>query len=245
MISETIHAPDIGWLRWEVALPPGFQHLDGPLPFIILMDCQNSWTNRGSYGGWHTDSIVRSLVSRKRLAPIVLLGLQSPPWRDRCYAPPPWGKSGLLADFLCNHLIPPLRQRFKLTVDRNKIGILGASFGANFALQAGLFRPDTFGLVGSFSAAPHAGESLHSMVAKRRPYLPFHRAYIDCGTLWAHDNPHGFGGDSTQFNRELMRLAGERLPGGRLRGRVWKGHFHNEEFWRKRVGPALRFLFAK
>jgi hypothetical protein len=42
-----------------------------------------------------------------------------------------------------------------------------------------------------------------------------------------------------------MRLAGERLPGGRLRGRVWKGHFHNEEFWRKRVGPALRFLFAK
>lgn len=244
MIRIPTTIPGVGRTTVEVVLPPGFRSFRGPLPFCILMDSQNCWTNRGGYGGWHADSIVRHLVSVRRLAPVVLIGLVSPPWRDRSYAPPPVGRAHLVADHLCNTLIPSLRHRFKLTVDRNRIGIFGASFGANFALTAALFRPDTFGLCGSFSAAPHFGESLDSMMKKRR-VLPMHKLYIDCGTNWAYDNPRGFGGDNRAFNQNLMRIASRRLPGSRLRARVWRGHYHNEEWWRKRFGPAMRFLFGQ
>ncbi len=241
--TGSLHAENIGWIRWELKLPPGCARSRSPLPFVVCMDAQNQWTNQGSYGGWHTDSIVRSLIARRKLPPVALLGVHSPPRRDRTYAPPPGGGAGLLAYFIADTLIPALRDRFRLATRRDRIGIIGASFGANFALEAGLFRPDVFGLVGCFSAAPHYGESLHAMVGKR-DRLPMHRLYVDAGTLWAYDNPHGFGGDSTRFNRDLVRLCAKRLPAGRFRGRIWKGHYHNEEFWRKRVGPALRFLFG-
>ncbi|MEK8022354.1 MAG: alpha/beta hydrolase-fold protein [Candidatus Hydrogenedentota bacterium] len=242
MITLSTSAPFLGHMRVEVTLPPGFRDRRTPLPFLILCDAQNQGTNRGAYGGWHTDSIALSLMRSRKLRSIVLVGLTSPSNRDRAYAPPPWGRAGLLADHIANSVIPMLRPRFKLTTDRNHIGIIGASFASNFAIEAGLFRPDTFGLCGAFSAAPHAGESLHAMVAKRQP-LPFHRLYIDSGTLWAYDNPHGFGGDSTVFNRRLIELAKSRMPRGHFWGRICAGHYHNEEFWRKRIGPALQFLF--
>lgn len=234
-------------MRVEVTLPPGFRERRLPLPFVVLCDAQNQGTNRGAYGGWHTDSIALSLMRARKLRSLVLVGLTSPSSRDRAYAPPPWGRAGLLADHIANSVIPMLRNRFKLTADRRFIGIVGASFAANFAIEAGLFRPDTFGVCGAFSAAPHAGENLQSMVAKRRQ-LPFHRLYIDAGTRWAYDDPHSFGGvltrgDSTVFNRRLIAIAKSRMPRGSFRGRICAGHYHNEEFWRKRIGPALRFLF--
>lgn len=244
MVHLFTEADGFGKMGVNIVLPPGYQSCRLPLPFVVLLDAQNQWTNRGSWGGWHTDTIMHHLVSAHRLKPVVLVGLNSPGSRDRAYAPPPWGNAGKLADHIADSLIPNLRQRFNLARNRNWIGILGASFGGNFAVSAALFRPDTFGLCASFSAAPHAGEPLEAMVAKRQR-LPMRKLYIDCGTLWAHDNPHGFGGDSTAWNLNLIKIAGARMPRSAFRGRVCTGHYHNEECWRKRVGPALRFMFGQ
>jgi enterochelin esterase-like enzyme len=241
---KTQGPPGVGWMDVQVVLPKGYREMRHPLPVVILMDSQDQWTNRGAYGGWHTDSIAMHLTAKRRLRPIILAGLTSSRYRDRCSAPPPDGRSHILADHIADTLLPELRRRFRITTNRDEIGILGASLGANFALQAALFRPDVFGLSASFSAAPHFGEDLGTMIAKRK-HLPMKRLYIDCGTRWAYDNPSGFGGDSTRWNAHMMMLAARRLPKSHFRGRVFKGHFHNEEWWRKRIGRALVFLFGK
>jgi S-formylglutathione hydrolase FrmB len=234
----------VGWMNVQVVLPRGFRNFRHPLPFVILLDSQDQWTNRGAYGGWHTDSIAMHLMAKKSLRPIVLIGVTSSRFRDSCSAPPPDGRAHLLVNHLADALIPELRKRFRLTTNRDEIGILGASLGANLAIIAGLFRPDVFGLCASFSAAPHFGESPSAMLAKRK-HLPMKRLYIDCGTRWAYDDPFNYGGDNTKWNAHMMTLASHRLPKSHFRGRVFKGHFHNEEWWRKRVGRALCFLFGR
>lgn len=243
MIKTSIVVPHVGRMGVNIVLPQGFRSIKAPLPVLILMEAQNHWTNRGPYGGWHTDSSTAWLIRTRQIRPIVIVGINQPPWRDRVYAPPPWGRSGILADHIANVLLPRLRPQFRLTADRRQTGIIGSSFAANFVLEAGLFRPDAFGLIGSFSAAPHAGESLPSMLSKRNP-LPFHKLYIDAGTKWAYDDPYSYGGDNTAFNRKLIEIARRRMPAKSFYGKVFPGHFHTEEFWRKRVGRAIKFLYS-
>ena len=73
--------------------------------------------------------------------------------------------------------------------------------------------------------------------------LPIRRLYADCGTRWAYDQPHR--DDSTGATREVLAIAAERgkTPGVDLLGIVAEGHYHNEVFWRKRIGRCLEFLF--
>lgn len=243
MIKDRIYSRALRqWIRIEIALPPDWKRLRPPFPALILNDSQNQWTNQGAYGGWHTDSIAAGLFRKGSIRPVVLVGVVSPADRDRVYGPPPHGRVDKYAQFLAEELLPAMRRRFKITLDRRQIGVMGASFGANAALSVGLNRSGSIGLVAALSAAPHFGKSLVDDLrgCKR---LPMHRLYIDAGTKWAYDQPHM--DDSTGFNRALIAAARPRLPRSDFRGGICRGHYHNEEWWRKRVGRVLRFFFGR
>ena len=80
MITFNLNSPQLGCsFRIEVAFPPGFRNLKPPFPALVLNDSQNQWTNRGAYGGWHTDSIAADLF-RKGRNPGTLRILFTPPW---------------------------------------------------------------------------------------------------------------------------------------------------------------------
>lgn len=242
MLTTTIFSPQLGAaLRVEVAFPPGFRNLRPPFPALILNDAQNQWTNRGAYGGWHTDSIAADLFRKGRIRPVVLVGVVSPPNRDQVYGPPPAGRADRYAHFLADSLLPVMRRRFGLSSNPADIGIMGASFGSNASIYVGLRRPDAIGLVAALSGHPHFGRPLGAILAEHNR-LPMQKLYIDCGTRWAYDQPNG--DDATAFNRNLMSVARSRMPRGRFLGIVARGHFHNEEFWRKRTGRVLQFLFG-
>ncbi len=244
MITFNLNSPQLGCsFRIEVAFPPGFRNLKPPFPALVLNDSQNQWTNRGSYGGWHTDSIAADLFRKGRIRPVILVGAVSPPNRERVFAPPPGGRADEYANFLADTLLPAIRRKAAVSTNPWDIGILGASFGSNASIYAGLRRPDVFGLVAGMSAAPHFGKPLPDIL-ENYPKLPMRKFYIDCGTKWAYDNPSAFGGDSTAFNRRLMTIARSRMPRGRFLGIVARGHYHNEEFWRRRVGRVLQFFFG-
>lgn len=244
MLTTTIYSPQLRQtFRIEVAFPPGFRNLRPPFPAAILNDAQNQWTNKGSYNGWHTDSIASGLFRKGRIRPLILVGLYSPADRDRVFAPPPGGQVDRFADFLADTLLPQMRRRIPISKNPADIGVIGASFASNAAICAGLHRPDAISLVAGLSAAPHSGKPLDQILAEHRR-LPMKKLYIDCGTRWAYDKPYDFGGDSTAFNRNLMSLARARMPRGRFLGIVAQGHYHNEEFWRKRIGRILTFLFG-
>lgn len=241
MLRMNLFSPQLRTsIRIEVAFPPGFRSLRGPFPAIVLNDAQNQWTNRGAYGGWHTDAIAADLFRRGLIRPVILVGVVSPPDRDRVFGPPPSGRADRFSDFLADTLLPFVRLHVPISKNPADVAVLGASFGANASIYAGLRRPDAMGLVASISASPHFGKPLGSMlVAHLR--LPMQKLYIDCGTKWAYDQPNM--DDSVEFNKGLMALARRRLPRGRFLGIVARGHYHNEEFWRKRIGRILRFHF--
>ncbi len=214
----------------------------GPYPVAVLNDGQNQWKNQGAHGGWHTDAIALDTARRGRCADVVLVSVVSHPQRDTSYLPPPMGKADRYVDFIADQVLPELRKTIAISKDPEDIGIIGASYGANCALYAGMRRPDTFGLVGSLSYAYVPQDPVRKSICARRA-LPIRRWYTDCGTRWAYDQPHR--DDHTGVTKDLIALALERgmVPGGDFLGIIAEGHYHNEVFWRKRIGRCLELLF--
>jgi pimeloyl-ACP methyl ester carboxylesterase len=213
----------------------------GPYPVVVLNDGQNQWKDQGAYGGWHTDAIALDKARRGRSRDIVLAAVVSHSRRDAAYLPPPRGIADAYVDFLADTVLPTLRKAITISQDPREIGLIGASYGANCAIYAGLKRPDTFGLVGSLSYADMPDDPLRKWMGALAK-LPFKRLYIDCGTRWAYDQRSR--DDFTSTTRELIAIAREKgmAPGETLLGVIAEGHFHNEIYWRKRIGRCLEFI---
>ena len=211
-------------------------------PIAVLNDGQNQWKHQGAHGGWHTDAIAVDTARRGRCRDIVLISVFSHARRDSAYLPPPHGRADLYVDFLADTLLPALRKELSLSKSPGEVGIIGASYGANCALYAGMRRPDAFGLVGSLSFAHVPGDPVRAAM-QASGTLPVRRLYADCGTRWAYDQPQR--DDSTDTTREVIAIAAEKgkTSGVDLLGVVAEGHFHNEIFWRKRIGRCLEFLY--
>ena len=214
----------------------------GPYPVAVLNDGQNQWKHQGAYGGWHTDAIALDGARRGRCADVVLVAIVSPPRRDSAYIPPPMGRADRYVDFVADEVLPELRKAIRISHDPGETGIIGASYGANCAVYAGMRRPDSFGLVGSLSYAYVPEDPVRKSIRSLR-VLPIRRWYTDCGTRWAYDQPYH--DDHTAVTRDLIALAQERgmIPGKNFLGVVAEGHFHNEVFWRKRIGRCLELLY--
>lgn len=231
------------YFKVNVMLPRDYgRGTQGPYPVAVLNDGQNQWKGQGAYGGWHTDAIALDEARRGRAADVVLVAVVSHPERDTSYLPPPIGKADRYVDFIADQVLPELRKTIAISKEPKYVGIIGASYGANCALYAGIRRPDAFGLVGSLSYAYVPRDPVRKSICALRT-LPIGRWYTDCGTRWAYDQPHR--DDHTAVTRELIALAVERgmVPGKNFLGVIAEGHYHNEVFWRKRIGRCLEILY--
>lgn len=231
--------------RVHVMIPRNYTGDGAPYPVCILNDGQNQWKNHGAYGGWHTDVITAGLCRKGRCRDVFLVSVESTQInRNKYFLTPPVGRGDLYVNFLADVLMPALRKEYNLSYQPHDIGIVGASYGANNAVYAGVKRPDVFGLIGSLSYAPLKGRPLMTWM-QNLPHLPFKKLYADCGTRWA---PHQRGNrtDNTRTTIDLIRMAQSKgmIPGRTIRGLVAKGHCHNEICWRKRIGGCMEFLFS-
>ncbi|PKN01425.1 MAG: hypothetical protein CVU77_04810 [Elusimicrobia bacterium HGW-Elusimicrobia-1] len=213
-------------------------------PLAVLNDGQNQYKGWGMHGGWHTDASLQYLCEAGRMPDTVLIAVESPRRRrNETYLPPPIGRADLYVNFLADELLPSLAKEISLTTDPRQTAIIGASYGANNSVYAGLFRPDVFGLVGSLSFA-YLPKCPARTDMRARAQLPFARLYADCGTKWADDQPRR--DDSTPSTKDLVNIAKEKgmTENENLLGLVFAGHYHSETFWRKRIGICLEFLLA-
>jgi enterochelin esterase-like enzyme len=211
-------------------------------PIAVLNDGHNVWTNQGSHGGWHADTIADGLFRKGVIREIVLVGVYGHRYRNRALLPAPLGRAHQYVDWLADELLPRLRKQFHLTTHPWETAVIGASYGATNAVYAGLKRPDVFGMVGTFSY-PYLQGSAQLKQIEAMAHRPFRRLYADCGTKWSHDQPRR--DDFTSVTRKLVRICSEKwmTHGKDLLGLVAEGHYHNENYWRMRVGGCLRFLF--
>ena len=56
-------------------------------PVVFLNDGQNQFTDRGMWGGWHTDSTAAQLMRAGRMQDTVLVAVEMHPNRNRAYLP--------------------------------------------------------------------------------------------------------------------------------------------------------------
>ncbi|MCX6354572.1 MAG: alpha/beta hydrolase [Candidatus Aureabacteria bacterium] len=231
------------YYKINVMLPRDYSSTERkPYPVAILNDGQNQWKNQGAYGGWHTDAIALDLARRGRCRDLVLVAVFSHPKRDCSYLPPPRGRADLYVRFVADRVLPELRKEINISKDRREVGIIGASFGANCALYAAVKRPDVFGVIGSFSYAHIPDDPVKAKMSSARR-LPMARLYLDCGTRWSYDQPSR--DDHTGLTRDLVQIARDKkmIPEENLLGVIAEGHYHNELYWRRRIGRCLEFLY--
>ncbi len=229
----------------HLLLPRNFRTGGVPYPVCVLNDGQNQWKNQGAFGGWHTDIATTDLIKKGRCREVILVTVESTRLnRNKYYLTPPVGHADLYVNFLADVLIPTLRKEYPISTRPEDIGIVGASYGANNAVYAGMKRPDVFGLVGSLSYAALKGRPLRSWM-ENLPRLPFRKIYVDCGTKWTPDQK-GHRTDNTRTTQDLIRIAQSKglISGRTLLWQICQRHCHQEPFWRKRIGRCMEFLFG-
>ncbi len=221
---------------------------DRRFPVVLLNDGQNQFTDRGMWGGWHTDSTAAQLMRAGRMQETVLMAIEMHPDRNRAYLPrgdarTPAGQAADYTAFLADQVLPQLRRRYRVLAGPGSTAIVGSSNGAIHALSAGVHRPDTFGLVGCLSYARLDPEQ-NVLALAPLTQVPLQRVYLDSGTRRGESDRDGDSDDHalvTARLREMLLLRGLVLEQS-LRYRLAYGDAHNEGAWRRRMPSCLEFI---
>jgi enterochelin esterase-like enzyme len=233
----------------HVVLPRDYDVVtDRVLPVVILNDGQNQFTERGMWGGWHTDSTAARLMRAGRMRDAVLVAVEMHPNRNRAYLPRgearmPQGQAAEYTDFLAEQVLPQLRERYRVASEPGTTAIVGSSNGAIHALFAALQRPETFGLVGCLSYARLQPEH-NCLTLEPLTEVPVQRLYLDSGTRRGESDADGSSDDhalGTARLREMLLQRGLVLEQS-LRYRLAYGDAHHEGAWRHRMPGCLEFL---
>lgn len=148
----------------RVWLPPGYT--DGSesarkYPTLYVLDGQNAFDQCTAFKGeqeLQLDETVTRLIAEHKIAPMIVVGIDSAHGEGRDYEYEVWknpltdanekepnGKQ--LPTFLGSEVIPFVSQRYRVSDDAAHTGIGGVSVGGFAALYVAINRPDLFGLV--------------------------------------------------------------------------------------------------
>jgi enterochelin esterase-like enzyme len=129
-------------------------------PTLYMLDGQNAFDQCTTFKGeqeLQIDETVTRLIAEHKIAPMIVVGVDSAHGEDRDFEYEAWkdpltdanqkepdGKE--LPSFFGTELMPYVSSRYRVTDDAAHVGIGGTSVGAFAALYVALNRPDLFGL---------------------------------------------------------------------------------------------------
>ena len=148
----------------RVWLPPGYPDAaesTRKYPTLYMLDGQNAFDQCSAFKGeqeLQIDENVTRLITEHKIAPMIVVGIDSAHGEGRDYEYEVWkdpltdanekephGKE--LPMFFGSELIPFVSARYRVSDDAASTGIGGTSVGGFAALYVALNRPDLFGLV--------------------------------------------------------------------------------------------------
>ncbi len=200
-----------------------------PYPLLVMFD------------GWSyihrvpTPTILDNLISDGRIPPTVAVLIDTRRQRGRelsCYRP--------FASFLCEELLPSIRDRYHVTHDPGRTIISGSSLGGLAATCTAMWNPDAFGKVlsqsGSYYWKPAEEEDFEwvgrQFASMDRLPLEF---YLDVGLL-EKTMPKPGGLNQLTVNRNFHRI---------LRDKGYQVHYqefngaHEHVCWQGTLGDGL------
>jgi predicted alpha/beta superfamily hydrolase len=249
----------------DVYLPPSYAEGRKRYPVLYMQDGQNLCDPTTAFAGtWGLLDVLAELA-RGGLE-LIVVGIhhrgreritEYGPFPDRRYG---LGKGPRYVKFLTTTLKPRIDRRFRTARERDTTAILGSSMGGVISLYAFFKYPRVFGAVGAMSPALWYGDrQIFDVIGDARPQsLPTSlragrsmsrragpstslrpgRIYLDMGT-----EEGAVALRDARLMADWLEHAGYR-PGQSLMWVQEAGGRHSEHDWSRRLGRAIRFLFA-
>lgn len=257
-VLDDVPAPGLEARPITVYLPGGRVSPAGA-PLLLALDGQ-------TMPQWELVAALQDLAAEDGAGVPVVAAIPASPERVEEYGMAgglDFAGRGVLAaqfrNYLVHGVLPVLRRRYGVGVERERTGIFGASLGGLCAFDTAWRHSRDFGCVGVFSgslwwradntdaAAQQASRLAHRLVraTKRLPSL---RLWFEAGTADETADRDGNGViDAIQDTTELIELLEARglVRGSDLVYREVEGGEHNEATWGRVLPEFLRWTWPK
>ncbi len=223
-----------------VWLPPSYRRAKTKrYPVLYMHDGQNVFDPSTSFLGidWQADEVADSLIRRKRMQEVIIVGIYNSPDRGAEYSDTELGKAYVA--FIVDSLKPMIDKTYRTLPDPGNTAVMGSSMGGLVSFLIVWQHPDVFSKAGCLSSVfereqTHALEMVEAYGGPKKSI----RLYLDCG---------GTGGDETLKPGMNEMVQALRAKGFREK-RDFTSHVapqaaHNEAAWAKRLWRPLTFLF--
>jgi predicted alpha/beta superfamily hydrolase len=224
-----------------IYLPPSYDENPAErYPVVYMHDGQNLFFDDLSFAGvsWDIGGAMDRGVADATIHEAIIVGVGNTADRIWEYTPTDGGYGGggadAYLDFLADDLKPAIDLRYRTLADRAHTGMVGSSLGGLVTLDAGVTRPQVFGLLGALSPSTWWDNTWVIPEVQSEPTLPIH-IYVDSGDA-------GDSQDDVTNTAHLAQVLKDR--GASLDYLVQHGGQHNELYWRQRVPGALGFLLG-
>jgi len=231
--ARSVESRHLGGARIvRVYLPPSYERAPKRhYPVLYLHDGQNVFSSAGAnccfgWGSWELDKTADRLIAQRRMAEIIMVGVDHNRARfkeyrgllyDRTGRRPSASKSAgsntvdnsrfeAYAKFLIQELKPAIDREFRTRKMAAQTGVMGSSLGGLCSLALAWENPKVFGLAASFSGSFQVEKRnfLQSVLQSREGRLKPFRVYLDSGTVDStgdDDDRHDTDAVAAEFRR--------------------------------------------
>ena len=195
--------PGIG-LRWWLYVPARYEAADE----TAIMVFQDGWMYLDPGGEIRAGIVFDNLIARGEMP--ITIGVFVDPGEPNNRNVEYDAAGDAYVTFLLTEILPPIRERYRITDDPERWGIAGGSSGGNCAFTAAWLRPDRFrrvlSFLGSFAQMPGGNPYPELIAATGRKPL---RVFLQAATRdLNHDAP-----EHNWFS-ENLRVAAALAEGG-------------------------------
>jgi enterochelin esterase-like enzyme len=252
-------------VQLDIYLPPEYDdEQDRIFPFVLFNDGQDLPRMGDGEAGFQ--AILETMITRKKIPPIVAIGIHTCAERQREYGTARQAdykgrgdKAGAYTRFIIEELMPYLYRHYRLTDLSSERAIAGFSLGGLSAFDIGWANPQVFGTIGVFSGAlwwrwshvkpedPDADRIMHDIVQKTPQVDPDQYFWFQCGTLDEEDDRNNNGVidsiDDTLDLIKALREKGYREESVRYL-EIKDGH-HDPKTWGEAMPDFLEWAFVE
>lgn len=257
-------------------LPPEYDaQPDRRFPVLYMWDGQNLFDPAQTHYGkaWMAQDVLKGMVARGEAEPHIVVGIWSPPGKDRyrVYVPQfAAGARGELArdiagmaggpiaserqlSWVAETLVSRIDSKYRTRADADGRTIAGASMGGVMSCYAIFERPDIFGHAGCVSAhlalaSPDLAPAHADQVAALWDgYLDKKLGKPDGRRVWMDHGTEKLDSYYAPWQVMVAQDLAERgwQEGEDYTARVYEGAEHDENFWNARMAEMLRWLWRE
>jgi len=243
ILDESFYMPQLDRNRriW-IYLPPNYEESDEHYPVLYAHDGQNCFDATTAFAGeWEMDETLNRLAEEEDFNLIVVAIDNGQGRRFDEYSP--WinpqyggGEGAAYIDFIIETLKPHIDSTFRTMPEAEHTALMGSSMGGLISHYGALAHPDVFGKSGVLSPAFWVVNDSTYTFGYENGNTDDVRMYFLAGELESGDVAA-----DAQLMLDTMTAGGFPIENAVVV--VDPQGAHNEAFWRRKFGEAVKWLF--